>query len=298
MADQIAHVHDAMLGYRPRPMHCQPGLRIDAHGLRSTGEPDAAGAPAIVAVGDSYTFGQDVGDEDAWPAQLQRLTGHRVLNGGVSGYGFDQIVLRAEQLAGLYNPSVIVVGFIADDVRRNEMRRLFWHDKPWFAIENDALVLKGTPVPDRGWLSPRMQQRLARFVIRLPYSICLLMGYHARALPAGTGLEIARRLMARLAALQHASCRVVLLAQYDPFVWQGRSLSHRQRRVVLSLLDCASSHGLDVVDTYGRLAAESDPVKFYTGYHMNARGNLTVARLVAARLASGAHGGPAAMLRR
>jgi hypothetical protein len=286
VADQISHVHDPMLGYVPRPMHREHGLRIDSDGLRFTGEAHAARGTTILAVGDSYTFGQDVGDEEAWPAQLQRLTGHRVLNGGVSGYGFDQIVLRAEQLAGLYNPSVIVVGFIADDVRRNEMRRLFWHDKPWFAIENDRLVLKGTPVPDRRWLPPHLQQRLARLVIRLPYSLCLLMGYHARALPIGTGLEIARRLMGRLAALQYGSRRVVLLAQYDPVVWRRRSLSHRQRLIVQSLLDCAATNGLAVVDTYARLAAESDPMKFYTGYHMNARGNLAVARLLAAKLAS------------
>ena len=37
--------------------------------------------------------------------------------------GFDQIVLRTEQLAAAHNPSVIIVSFIADDVRRTELRR-------------------------------------------------------------------------------------------------------------------------------------------------------------------------------
>jgi hypothetical protein len=40
-------------------------------------------------MGGSFTFGEDVSDLEAWSAQLQRLTGRRVLNGGVSGYGFD-----------------------------------------------------------------------------------------------------------------------------------------------------------------------------------------------------------------
>ena len=62
--------------------------------------------------------------------QLQQLTGRRVLNGGVSGYGFDQTVLRAEQLAARYKPSAIVVSFIADDIQRTEMRRLWSADKP------------------------------------------------------------------------------------------------------------------------------------------------------------------------
>ena len=81
-----------------------------------------------MAVGDSLTYGDEVRDEEAWPAQLQRLTGRRVLNGGVTGYGFDQIVLRAEQLTNMHKPSVVVVGFIADDIRRTEMRRMWWRD--------------------------------------------------------------------------------------------------------------------------------------------------------------------------
>jgi hypothetical protein len=282
MADQLSHVHDPVLGYVPRPGHREPGLTIEDDSLRSTGRAQVTSVAPILAVGDSFTFGQDVGDAEAWPAQLQKLTGRRVLNGGVSGYGFDQIVLRAEQLATMYKPSVIIVSFIADDVRRNEMSRLFWHDKPWFAIEGDRLVLKGTPVPNHAWLSLRMQQRLARFVIRLPYTVCLLMGYHARALPGGTGLEVARRLVGRLAALQRDSCKVILLAQYDPFVWQDRSLSHKQRLIVQSLADCAARNGLVVVDSYRRLATEPDPVKFYTGYHMNPRGNSMIAGLLAA----------------
>lgn len=64
----------------------------------------------ILAVGDSCTWGEDVGDTDTWPAQLQRLTGRRVLNGGVTGFGFDQIVLRTErQFAALDRKPWLVV---------------------------------------------------------------------------------------------------------------------------------------------------------------------------------------------
>lgn len=86
--------------------------------------------------------------KNSWPAQLQRLAGRLVLNGGVTGYGFDQIVLRAEQLVAAHNPSVVIVSFIADDILRTEMSRMWWRDKPWFAIEDDQLVLKGVPVPN------------------------------------------------------------------------------------------------------------------------------------------------------
>ena len=75
--------------------------------------------------------------EETWPAVLQQLTGRRVLNGGMTGYGFDQIVLRAEQLVAVHRPSTVIVGFIANDIWRTEMCRLWWHDKPWFGNDQD-----------------------------------------------------------------------------------------------------------------------------------------------------------------
>ena len=118
---------------RPTP---PPGLTIDADGLRRTGErrPARPAAAPILAVGNSFTFGEEVNDAETWPAHLAALAGRRVLNAGVSGYGFDQIVLRAEELAPRYKPAAIVVGFIADDIRRTEMRRLWGAEKPYFDI--------------------------------------------------------------------------------------------------------------------------------------------------------------------
>src|SRR5262245_30306251 len=137
------HVHDDRLGYVPRPNHVEPGLTIDSAGLRMTGPVGVSGPslPPILAVGDSFTFGEDVSDPEIWPSTLQGRTGRRVLNGGVSGYGLDQIVLRAEMLAALYKPDVIIVGFIADDIERTEMRRLWWRNKPWFTVAGDGLAL-------------------------------------------------------------------------------------------------------------------------------------------------------------
>ena len=125
-------VHDERLGYVPRAGYATAGITIEENGVRRTGPAPADGRAPILAVGDSFTFGEEVGDGETWPADLQRLTGRRVLNGGVSGYGFDQIVLRTEALAPLYRPEAIVVAFIADDIRRTEMRRLWSADKPYF----------------------------------------------------------------------------------------------------------------------------------------------------------------------
>ena len=291
-AEDFCLVHHGQLGYVPRLGFRGFGaprwsVTIDADGLRSCGDtPPVSGDGAILAVGDSYTFGEGVSDAESWPAQLQRLSGRRVLNGGVSGYGFDQIVLRAEQLASIHRPSIIVVGFIADDIRRTEMRRLWWRDKPWFIIEGDELVLKGAPVPRRKGLLPLPVRHRAQNVLNeLPASLQHLSGYHIRAQPAGRGQAIARYLVRRLGRLQSETrSRVVLLAQYHPHVWIDKALAAGQRRITRDILELAASSGIATVDTFQRFAVEPAPQQFYSASHMNARDNLPVASLLAATL--------------
>jgi lysophospholipase L1-like esterase len=289
--DSGRYVHDDRVGYVPRAGYSAPGLTIDADGLRHTGE-QTADAP-ILAVGDSFTFGAEVNDGQTWPAQLKLLTGRRVLNGGVSGYGFDQTVLRAEQLAPRYKPSAIVVSFIADDIRRTEMRRLWSADKPWFELDKDQLTLRGVPVPPRA--DPRdtltfWQRTLGYsygfdFILRRLDLLYDWFGDHIRVHPAGTGETLACRLTDRLAALQRTSgARVVVVAEYDPVVWDHPSFAAEQRRMTRGLLDCAARNGLLVIDTFEALAAAANPRQLYGQWHMNEPGNRLIAKLIAEKL--------------
>lgn len=292
MADDFCLMHDPWLGYAPKPGFRGAGadgwpVTIDGDGFRYSGDVvDNEKDRPILAVGDSYTFGEEVGDGDTWPAQLQRLCGRRVLNGGVSGYGFDQVVLRAEQLADRHRPSMIIGGLIADDIRRTEMSRLWGRDKPWFDIQAEELVLRGAPVPVRRPLTPQQfRPRLQRLLIELPDSFQHLFGYHVRKHPRGHGDGIALLLVERLANLQAKhTVRVVLLAQYHPQVWVDRTFAAEQRRVTTAVLDRAKRLGLTIIDTYPRFAAEPAPKSFYVNSHMSARGNGMVASLLAARL--------------
>jgi hypothetical protein len=65
-----------------------PGTTITIleDGIRSNGRGEVRDATEpILAVGDSFTFGAQVSDWETWPAQLEKLTGGRVINGGVLG---------------------------------------------------------------------------------------------------------------------------------------------------------------------------------------------------------------------
>lgn len=236
-------------------------------------------------MGDSYTYGDEVLDEESWPAQLQKLTGRRVLNGGVTGYGFDQIVLRAEKLVRAHKPSTVILAFISDDIARTEMRSMWWRSKPWFAIEGDELVLKGIPVPDRTRLPLGIRRRTEPFMLGLPWFVQSLLGYHSRIHQPGYGLAIAQRLVERFAKFctEHR-IKAIILAQYEPSVWSSRTAAAARRRTTAAILDCAAAHGLGTLDTYPRFAGEPAPLSFYGFSHMNSRGNRTIAVQLAATL--------------
>ena len=121
--------YDEILGWTPEPGFDSErnkwGTRvtIDAQGLRvnGNGEPPLPGLPHVLAVGDSFTFGDEASNNETWPAALEALTGARVSNGGVFGYGFDQTVLRAERLVPRLAPDILVLSVISSDIPRCEL---------------------------------------------------------------------------------------------------------------------------------------------------------------------------------
>jgi len=299
----LEYDHDDLLGYVPRPGYSTPkgynapDIRFDAAGYRMNSDAPAgsgAGGDPILALGDSYTYGEEVNNGETWPAILQRLTGRPVLNAGVAGYGFDQIVLRAGLLAPTVHPSAVVVSFIADDLRRTEARRLWGADKPWFDIEQGKLALRGVPVPPR--TDPRRTLSFVQWALGRSYLVDFVLrrlnlmedwfGDHIRVHRAGTGERIGCLLTERLAELQRSiATPLLLVAQYDPYVFRTGGLD--QRRITGLVLDCARQRGLKVLDTYDAIARHSGdggPLGLYGQWHMNAAGNALVAGLIAAAL--------------
>jgi hypothetical protein len=295
--EQRRFVDDPRLGYAPRPNYRAAGVSFDATGLRRAGDEAATpGGPPIVAAGDSYTYGDEVTDGETWPAHLQALAGRRVLNAGVSGYGFDQTVLRAESVAAATHPAAIIVSFIADDIRRTEMRRLWGAEKPYFDLQGDGLTLRNVPVPPRPdprstlniWQRTLGYSFLVDFVLRRLDLLYDWFGDHVRVHPAGEGAAIACRLTARLEALQKTSgAPVLVLAQYDPMVWQDARFADEQHTMTKHLLACARQRGLRVLDSYDAMAAatgKDGPRGLYGLWHLNDRGNRLIAGLVAKAL--------------
>lgn len=129
-------------------------LNSNSRGLRGAREyqiPKPEGQLRIALFGDSFTFGEEVSDVETYAFQLERLLarshpGVEVLNFGVHGYGHDQMLLYLRETLPLYQPDIVLLGYVADDSLRN-LTTFRDYAKPRFRLKSGSLVLEGTPVP-------------------------------------------------------------------------------------------------------------------------------------------------------
>jgi hypothetical protein len=211
-----------------------------------------------LVVGDSYAHGDEVRDAETWPTQLQSLLHRPVINAAMSGYGIDQMVLRATIVAPDVKPAAIVLSFIADDVRRAEMRRLWGAEKPYFELIGGELIERNVPVPASP--APAETLDLAQWLLgwsRLLDTVLERLGWkyewqldYARVLPRGMGVKLACPLFDRLARL---GVPVLVVAEYDPYHWQDDAYRTTTRTTDDAVLRCARQAGLATLDLFATI---------------------------------------------
>lgn len=140
-------------------------LNTNSIGLRGKTEYQLKKDPyklRILILGDSYTFGEEVSDNETYPYYLENINpNYAVINLGVHGYGHDQMLITLKELGNKYNPDIVLLGFIHADMKRN-MVNFRDFAKPQFRVANGQLVLTNVPVPSPDtvlkwdWLRPRI----------------------------------------------------------------------------------------------------------------------------------------------
>jgi len=115
-----------------------PIATIDKNGFRYSGKDFNPKIPSIYIGGDSYAWGQGVLDTETFAAQLQKLLDsqdvkYNVLNGGVCGYGIEQIINRMRIECIKYKPKYSIFLWVEDDINRlrglsNEKKKRFLRD--------------------------------------------------------------------------------------------------------------------------------------------------------------------------
>jgi hypothetical protein len=101
----------------------------------------------ILVLGDSFTFGDEVSDDETYSHYLQEILPHtEVINLGVHGYGHDQMLILLQEEGVKYEPDIVILGFLPADMPRNLLK---FRDfaKPRFVLKSGKLKLTGIPVP-------------------------------------------------------------------------------------------------------------------------------------------------------
>lgn len=124
------------------------GFRAMSHGSDALDE----SATRYAVVGDSFSFGLGVGDDETFVHRLDVQAGAkaRFLNYSVPGFSTDQQCLLIEQRVIYARPDVIMlVVYLGNDLMDNTLGYPLQADraKPYFVTGPDGLVLMHDPVP-------------------------------------------------------------------------------------------------------------------------------------------------------
>ena len=144
-------IRDPLLGWPTTDALNSP--RHDASGARPSPQfPESDGA-CVSLYGDSFVYGDEVSDSQAWGNLLAKSLDCRVANFGVSGFGTDQAVLRFESNSDDH-AVLSILGILPHNVMRNVNQYFYLLGapdplsfKPRFVIAGDRLERIPAPKP-------------------------------------------------------------------------------------------------------------------------------------------------------
>jgi len=106
------------------------------------------GKTRILILGDSFSFGEEVSDNQTFSYLLEQLlTESEVINMGVGGYGHDQMFLKLKTEGIKYQPDMIIVGFLESDMDRNILS-FRDYSKPIFTLINNEIITANNEIPE------------------------------------------------------------------------------------------------------------------------------------------------------
>ncbi|WP_157635076.1 SGNH/GDSL hydrolase family protein [Vibrio rhizosphaerae] len=293
------------LGYIPTPGFNQiinfrhwPHVKvsIDENGYRNN-DNNGIDTHAILAVGDSFTFGDQVSNRDTWPSCLERSLNKGITNAGVSGYGAAQAIKRAAMiLTTSHYDTVILSILLNDDFHRDKMDYFSGLPRPavitrhgiseWASLTLDAKGSKWNPAQLPHSL------RLLKYVWR--YSIVgatlidrisamkgksidwtgrRLTHKHPDAAPIDDIIKFTLEQLSRLPVAEK-----YVLFQYS----QGDLFNPEIEKIRHRVTNAAQRQHINVLDSFNYLktATEVAPSPIWDGHH-TAYGNQLVCQFIA-----------------
>lgn len=279
-------------------------VNIIQDGIRSNGNNNQRSKindyKIILAVGDSFTFGDQVSNNETWPAVLERISGAKVINGGVFGYGIDQTYLRMNKLALKYQPDTIIFSFYSDDIMRCELSERTSVPKPYFELLDDGnFVLRNGHIPSS--ITPPSSPDFFKNVLGYSFFFHKVM---LRVFPEywlqgdrwkdkrihSYGIKVACHIfqeIAKFSKIHHVAIYILIQYTKDEF-----RKEHRMA-IVNDAINCIDWDMLQIIDLrHSLISLKKHNQRHYENLfqgHMTAKGNFWVASELNKRLKLGIH---------
>lgn len=120
-------------------------IQTNADGFRDRSYPrEKNDKKRLLILGDSFTLALETPQSNVFHALLEKMMGEtaEVMSMGVSGYEITQSYLAYQKIGAVYQPDeVILMLYIGNDLKGNQR----WKHLPYYALENDRLVLRNYP---------------------------------------------------------------------------------------------------------------------------------------------------------
>jgi hypothetical protein len=266
----------------------------------------------VIALGDSFTFGGEVSDEETWPSHLQALSKLRTTNLGVSLYGLDQSVIRLKRILEIFHPKTVILSVIRESILRTQRKKVIlswtgeWVERPYFLKKAGKLELQNVPIQQnsepmsltgiRQWLgrSHLADWLLSRIAFNWWYGMNWGKPIPLEYLTGEDPQDISCLLLESFLELSKKHhFQPVVLGQY---YWQDPYKTFESEPLTQAVLQCSKNLGIVTIDLEGKLRelAKKSPEEYNTlyfpGAHMTNRGNWWVANEISKALSFGKDG--------
>ena len=303
------HRYSETYGWEPRPgivLRLDDrvvSINEDGHSGRAYPRERDLDRPRILMLGDSITFGLDVGDHATFSMLLDvARPDWDVINRGVQGYGTDQELLLLENAGIGYSPDVVVLNFcVANDFVDNSLDRFLYdgkHPKPYFRIEKGELRLQAAHLR-LGWTETAARRLLESSSL---FRIAVERGAARRAGEAGRhwtrsmlqvtqnpvpAVQLTSALIREIGDLgRSAGAKLIIVAHPFSRSWrEGSEMLDQLRGPLTSVGDSDSAaRWVDLAQVYRERDLDFEALTLDKLGHLNATGHQAVADILGERL--------------
>ena len=255
-------------------------VTIRKDGFRTNGSEPPPLPAEVLVVGDSFTFGAQVSDNETWPACLERKLGRGVDNGGVGGYGTAQALRRASLKLAEKSYTTLVLSTLVDphDWNFGRDRLSFRQGFPKPAVIHTKNGIGWSAVPDpntRGSKFNPLHREALYFVYERSEFLAEILNWfnivgdqlttvHPNAADENEIVDWTLRKFSKLEIKNK-----MLLLQYPGDL--GATEVAEKRKLILGI---ANELSLKVIDTYDVLSnAKENGLWYHEGSHHTPLGN-------------------------